>query len=89
MSSTSVGSRAADSVQAPNPLKQPDAKNPTIKSNPSSMNPAYAARKAPRPLTPSVANQPGSRAIAFGVFGYVLAIGALALLPETAGREIA
>lgn len=28
-------------------------------------------------------------AIAFGVFGYVLAIGALALLPETAGRDIA
>jgi predicted MFS family arabinose efflux permease len=28
-------------------------------------------------------------AIAFGVFGYVLAIGALAFLPETAGRDIA
>lgn len=30
-----------------------------------------------------------SGAIAFGVFGYVLAIGALAVLPETAGRDIA
>ena len=28
-------------------------------------------------------------AVAFGVFGYVLAIGALALLPETRGREFA
>src|SRR3954447_25048654 len=27
-------------------------------------------------------------AVAFGVFGYVLAIGALAVLPETAGREL-
>jgi MFS family permease len=28
-------------------------------------------------------------AVAFGVFGYVLAIGALALLPETHGRQFA
>ena len=28
-------------------------------------------------------------AIAFGVFGYVLAIAALLVLPETAGRDIA
>ena len=27
-------------------------------------------------------------AVAFGVFGYVLAIAALALLPETQGREL-